>query len=115
MDNTDGVAQTLSELAEVNNVGVCLNAENLPIHELSYRIADFLKQDAIQLLLGPGADFQLIGTVAAAAHWEILPSDVRAIGEIVAGHGVVLKRQDKLEPVNVPGWNYFLPDGGLQA
>ena len=112
MDNTDGVGQTLSELAEINHVGIRVETALLPLHELSRKIAESLKTDVSELVLGAGADFQLIGTVAPHVRRDALPQDVKFIGEVVAGEGVLISRDHGTVRLEVKGWNYFIPLNG---
>jgi len=112
MDNTDGVAQSLAELAELNGVGICIDGGSLPIHDLSYKVARFLEVEPYEVALGPGADFQLIGTLEREAHRQMLPQDVRIIGESVNGVGLSIRRGSKIDKIDIPGWNYFVPPVG---
>lgn len=112
MDNTDGVGQTLSELAEINRVRMRIDADALPIHELSRKIGDSLGTDAIEIALSAGADFQLVGTVRRDASLTSLPSDLRIIGEVAAGEGVTVAHGRSEEILQIKGWNYFAPAEG---
>jgi thiamine-monophosphate kinase len=109
MDNTDGVAQSLSEIAEAGRVGIILSAEVLPIHDISRRVADHLNIDVIDLVLGPGADFQLIGTCdPAAIQNEAVKSLIRPIGYALAEPGFWLETSEGGRTAfAVRGWDYY--------
>ncbi|UYN96056.1 MAG: thiamine-phosphate kinase [Enhydrobacter sp.] len=109
MDNTDGIGQTLLELAEINQVGFELNAEALPIHHLTEKVAAYLGMGVLDIALGPGADFQLLGTLPIELEPAIKHPDLslKVIGRVVDGSGVhVFERGSRREFV-VRGWNYF--------
>lgn len=111
MDNTDGFAQTLSELAEINSAHYVIDVTSLPVHGISQTVADYLNMDIIDLVLGPGADFQLIGTIQTNLPTDIqsalVSAGVRLIGEVAEGSGVGLRYGEKIKPYKPRGWNYF--------
>jgi thiamine-monophosphate kinase len=111
MDNTDGFGQTALELGQLNAVGILLDADKLPIHEVSMRVAASLSVDVYDLVLGPGADFQLIGTVprSEAARAAELAEDVRLVGRVTenAGSVALLDAQGGERAITVIGWDYF--------
>lgn len=112
MDNTDGIGQSLAELAEINNVNCIVDAGLLPIHSISYKVAAYLGIDVIDLVLGPGADFQLVGTIEPGLSLSASALDsvgVRLIGQVVQGSGVSLRRGDSVQSFKPRGWNYFAP------
>src|SRR5207302_6803129 len=65
MDNTDGAGQTLAELAELNYLCVVLFVEAIPLHPITSEVAAFLNERPLDLALGPGADFQILGFIEA--------------------------------------------------
>jgi thiamine-monophosphate kinase len=109
MDNTDGVAQTYSEIASASGVGIALRQSDFPIHDISHKVANFLGEDVADLVLGPGADFQLLGTIECrAGQANSLPASVTPIGRVISEHGVYLEGlgNERL-PVTVRGWDYY--------
>ncbi|MGD0774498.1 MAG: thiamine-phosphate kinase [Candidatus Solibacter sp.] len=109
MDVTDGVAQSFAEIAASSSVGIVLDTERLPIHPVSRALAAHYDRDVVRVILGPGADFQLVGTLdlthAACAQ---LPEEVRLIGEVIEGSGVYLRSRDGEVNAFAPeGWNYY--------
>jgi thiamine-monophosphate kinase len=109
MDNTDGVAQSLAELSEASEVGFQIFERDLPIHSVSRRVAEFLKQDILDLVLGPGADFQLIGTIEPAAfNSSAVAAVVHPVGEVVPGPGVSIRSNTgAIAALQVRGWDYY--------
>jgi thiamine-monophosphate kinase len=110
MDNTDGIGQTLTELAEANACAIVLREDCLPCLEVSSIVARHLGMQTTDVALGPGADFQLIGTCSASTG---IPDSLRAhgfheIGQVHSGKGVYIKTiSGETHPPNIAGWNYF--------
>ena len=121
MDNTDGFGQTVFELSQLNGVGFLLNASALPIHPISRQVAAFLGVDVIDLALGPGADFQLVGTIAADALPEGADTSpgIRCVGRATSAAETiaVLDATGRERAVTVTGWDYFSNDpvGSVRA
>lgn len=114
MDNTDGAYQTLHEIGLLNNIGVELDAHLIPVHPLSYKVADFLQKDIFDLIFSAGADFRLIGTVDRTINtgaMEMIKSKkLVVIGEVIkdAIHGSVILRDDQSKrEIVASGWNYY--------
>lgn len=111
MDVTDGVAQTLSEIADASNVAITISAERLPIAPLSRKIAVAYQIDVMDLVLGAGADFQLIGTVNPNhPDYPRIVRGLHIIGDVSSGDGLYLVGEDRATSRVIPrGWNYFKP------
>jgi thiamine-monophosphate kinase len=107
MDNTDGLGQTLFELAEINNLHYSVDSELLPVHRLVHEVADFLGEDPVDLAMGPGADFNLVGTIDNAMIVQKL--DMFRIGAVEKGSGISLLQAGRRRQVNPKGWDYFRP------
>lgn len=108
MDNTDGAAQTFSEIAEAGDVGVVLQREQLPIAEVSWKVAAFLNMDVVDLVLGPGADFQLLGTIEPAGMaMDSLRALIEPVGVAISEPGLFLEADGSRTGLNVRGWNYY--------
>ena len=112
MDNTDGIGQTFIELSEINNLKFVLERELLPIHEISYKVADFLGLNVLDVALGGGADFQLLGTINKNTEIddikENISDEVMIIGKTDKGGGVWIKEKtgESFEH-NISGWDYY--------
>jgi thiamine-monophosphate kinase len=113
MDNTDGVGQSLLELSEINNMSMILLSDKIPIHPISKLVAEYLEKDIVDIALGAGADFQLIGTIQS----NLIPketenrigNELRVIGYTKPGNGVYIQDEAGcLTEHNVTGWNYYI-------
>lgn len=117
MDNTDGLGQTLLELSEINNIGFIIDKDALPIHDISRKVADYLCIDVVELVLGTGADFQLIGTFSYQNQESCVDllnnSGLKIIGVCREEYtGVYLRDgSGNLENYQSKGWDYFKENG----
>jgi thiamine-monophosphate kinase len=111
MDNTDGLGQSLAEIAQESGIGFILERELVPLHPVTYEVANFLDVDPLTLALAPGADFQLVGSFAGtrSPHQAIV-----RIGRSSADSGVisVANQSGEICKVDVRGWNYFRAESG---
>jgi len=109
MDNTDGVGQCLSELSDASNMAMVIHSEALPLLPITASVAKLIRTDTINLALGPGADFQLIGTIDLChAGYQASSLGLKIIGHVEDGHGVWIDRPDgERRPVTIQGWNYY--------
>lgn len=111
MDNTDGVAQSLVELAEASNGAFIVERNRLQLPRLVAKISDAYAVDALALAFGAGADFGLVGTLSGRwtdveAHRKF-GDDLQIIGRTEQGQGLFLETNNSRQPWSVPGWNYF--------
>ncbi|MCP4371264.1 MAG: thiamine-phosphate kinase [Deltaproteobacteria bacterium] len=112
MDNTDGVGQSFMELSEVNNLKFELQKALLPIHEISFKVAESLKKDILDVVLGGGADFQLVGTHESESELHALNKEthdeITIIGRTREGKGLWIKEGTaESKEYNIPGWDYY--------
>ncbi len=111
MDNTDGVGQSLQELARESSCAIRVSEDALGIGTLVVTAAAKRGKDTIEFALGPGADFGLVGTLAG--HWTQERADqtfgpvIRIIGTAEIGCGVFRNNGSETRPLAVQGWNYF--------
>jgi thiamine-monophosphate kinase len=113
-DVSDGLASEAWEIAEASQVAVWIEEAALPIAEPVRDFARFCQIAPEDWALYGGEDFQLLGTVPADA-WPMLEQAFRErglpvyrCGEVQAGFGVFLKRQDgSAVPVAKLGYNHF--------
>ncbi len=113
MDNTDGLAQTLRELAAASGVRFRLDAGTVAIPDVVSRIAAHFQIDPIELGLSAGADLSLVGTISPridpAERSVLLNHGIHIIGTVDKGRGLVIDHEGRVESVSVEGWNYFGP------
>lgn len=111
MDNTDGIGQSLSELAEASDASFIVDSSWVIIPDLVARIASIKKKAPFDFLFNGGADFSLIGTLRgewnrseAKSHFG---ESVEIIGRVDTGKGVQLKHDSVVHELLFKGWNYF--------
>jgi thiamine-monophosphate kinase len=99
MDNSDGLALSLFDLAEVSKVGFVIQEETLPIAEGIEEMVG--RKDAVDLVLSAGGDFELIFMVRPEKIDEARKAcDLSVIGSVVE-EGIWIEAgglKKKLEP-----------------
>lgn len=111
MDNTDGIGQSLSELAGSSCVSFVIEEESILVPELVALVARRVQKNPFQFLFDGGADFSLIGTLRG--RWtnnsasERFESPLEIIGWVEPGSGVIFKRGSTSSELIFKGWNYF--------
>jgi thiamine-monophosphate kinase len=112
MDNTDGIGQSLTELAESSSASFVVDYARVPVPELVARVAAQRKKDPIQFLFNGGADFSLIGTLqgewASGDAKARFGSSIEVIGHVEVGRGVNLIQDGRSSELSFRGWNYFV-------
>jgi thiamine-monophosphate kinase len=114
MDNTDGIGQSLSELAAESGAAFVVDSASLKLAPLVKAIAAATDNDPLELAFASGADFSLVGTLrgrwsASALDALGLGNSLHLIGSVEAGKGVWLSKDGGREPLKFSGWNYFEP------
>lgn len=114
MDNTDGIGQSYRELSEINQMRFELKRDSLPINDISQEVSEFLGLDILDVILGGGADFQLVGTIEKGLDINeissLISSEVRIIGCTRTGSGVWIKEKNNEDfEYQVSGWDYYSP------
>lgn len=110
LDLSDGLAQDLGHILARSGVGADLRLEQLPLGE-ALRGRD----DAVQLALSAGDDYELCFTVpeAALAQLAAISRDSRlpltTIGRITAEPGLRLWQQGKQVSLTASGFQHFQP------
>jgi thiamine-monophosphate kinase len=112
MDNTDGLGQTFAELSRESGCAFILDDACVDIEKIVLRAAAKLETDILPFALGPGADFSLVGTLlgswSSATVQRTFGEELRIVGTVQAGEGVMLKKEDAIAPLRIAGWNYFV-------
>lgn len=111
MDNTDGLSQSLHELAAASSVRIVLDAAVIELPDVVCRIASACQEEPLNLALSAGADFSLIGALSgpwsADAIRDAFGPTVRKVGLATDGEGVYLQADGQLTPVQATGWTYY--------
>lgn len=110
MDNTDGYSECFHELAEESSVAFIISADAIAVPRSVKAVAECSGEDPLELALGPGMDFGLVGTVSDPRVIEELRADfpdLCIVGHVEEGTGVFLERDGRREPLPRRGWDYF--------
>jgi thiamine-monophosphate kinase len=112
LDLSDGLSGDLRHICEASGVGAQIEADAVPMHDDTRRIADALHADPLSFALHGGEDFELCFTappmqiepIRADFEQQFNRSLVR-LGTVQRGAGVTLKQPDGSEAV-LPGRGY---------
>ena len=112
MDNTDGIGQSLLELAGLSNVRFVIEESRLLIPSIVLQVAARLGDSPLSVVFGPGADFSLVGTLKPDVDLNSFAAapgtSVQIIGRVEEGSGVFAVRDGVSRALKIEGWNYFL-------
>lgn len=104
MDNSDGLALSLSDLAEVSQVGFVVQEEALPIAPGLVEMAG--REKALENVMSAGGDFELVFTVRPeeleAAHKAC---ELTVIGEVVR-EGIWMEKGGERRRVEAKGYEH---------
>jgi thiamine-monophosphate kinase len=107
IDITDGVGQSLIEIAEPSRVKLQVDMASLPVNPITRKVADYLKCTVARIVFGIGLDLELLGTVQSR-NISTLPNGLHYFGEVIDGEpGVVLDYGDHKTGLPVSGWQHF--------
>ncbi len=112
IDISDGLAQDCQHILQQSNCGACINVEALPIHPEV--LQNMPEQEAQQLALTGGDDYQLLFTAPANAKTKIkelaqqLQVSITKIGEITTDNALILNLNGNRLDWNLQGWDHFL-------
>jgi thiamine-monophosphate kinase len=114
MDNTDGIGQSLIELARESRCGMIIREDWLPTIGVVVEAARRSGKGIGPYAMRAGADFCLVGTLAGRWTTDQARSDfgqgMTVIGEVVEGSGVSLETESGTIAVEPTGWNYLSKD-----
>ena len=116
IDVSDGVLQDLGHILKESSVGATIREESLPINESLRKSAEVLGEEAINLFLNGGEDYELIFTVSPDNSEKIIKkvkketgTDLSLIGEIndhFPNISLVTQSRDKIN-LKAKGWDHF--------
>jgi thiamine-monophosphate kinase len=104
MDNSDGLALSLSDLSEVSRVGFLVYEEKLPIAPGLVEMVGHEK--AQELVMSAGGDFELVFTVRPDGLWAARRAcDLTVIGEVVE-EGIWMEKGGERRRVEARGYEH---------
>lgn len=104
MDNSDGLALTLSDLSEVSQVGFVVQEENLPI--ASGLVEMVGHEEALRLVMSSGGDFELIFTLRPQGLKAAQRAcDLTVIGEVVQ-EGIWMEKSGQRRQIEAKGYEH---------
>lgn len=105
MDITDGVGQSLRELAEASDLHFVVYPDRLPVSPITHKVANFLGKKTQDIVFWIGLDLELIGTVTAVSRQP----DLHLIGEVREGRNQVsVCDGEHVSPLDIEGWQHFV-------
>jgi len=105
MDNSDGLALSLFDLAEVSKVGFVVQEDALPISEGIEEVVG--RREAVDLVLSAGGDYELVFTVRPEKIEEARKaSDLTVIGSVVE-EGIWIEAGGKKKKLEPKGYEHF--------
>lgn len=104
MDNSDGLALSLSDLSEVSGVGFLVYQDRLP---LATGLVEMVGQEnALEMALSAGGDFELVFTVRSSGLEAARRAcDLTVIGEVVE-EGIWMERGGKRRQIERVGYEH---------
>jgi thiamine-monophosphate kinase len=114
IDVSDGLSSDLWHLCRDSGLGAVLYEDRIPVPETLSRAGAILKKGPLAWVLHGGEDYVLLAAVDPRRWQEILQAAqsrgfvLTAIGEFVAGAGIVFTRADGGQTALTPGgWDHF--------
>jgi thiamine-monophosphate kinase len=113
MDNSDGLALSMSDLAEVSSVGFVVKEEALPI---AIGIEEMVgHQKAVDLVLRAGGDFELVFTVKPEKIEEARKAcDLTVIGSVVE-EGIWMESKGQSKVLEASGYEHTIVRGEAKS
>ena len=113
MDISDGLADSLHQLAKMNNVGYEVILDDIPIHENATKISEELAVPIEDLTVYFGGDYELL-IALDPAHWSLVERAVASVGGQLTRIGKVTKDKKltmvkgrKKVPLENKGYEHF--------
>ena len=113
MDISDGLADSLHQLAKVNAVGYTVELERIPIDPGARKIADELSMPIEELAVYFGGDYELLVTISPDV-WGAAEDAVRGaggeltrIGSVTQAQELTLSKDGKRTPLENRGYEHF--------
>ena len=106
IDISDGLASDLQHICNASGVGAVLDAESIPIDPSLYDVVRF--DEAFDLAVNGGEDFELLFTVAQSDLYAIGDLPVTPIGKIISESGKLEILRNGTAEILIPsGFHHF--------
>ena len=115
IDISDGLALDLSHIAEASGTGAVIEEDAIPISAAAVQSAKIKGVTPLQCALSDGEDFELLFTLSEEESLRLLsraPFETRLtrIGRIEERDLKILRRDGKLIPLEIKGYEHFKTD-----
>ncbi len=114
IDSSDGLAESLYQLAEINGLGILIH--NIPIADEALEYANTNNLDVKELALYGGEEYEVVFSVRPEAIDEVLENmkknniEVHIIGKVIERKGVFIQKANKTIPIERRGWEHYSKD-----
>ncbi|WP_298444798.1 thiamine-phosphate kinase [uncultured Ferrimonas sp.] len=111
MDLSDGLGSDLGHILRASGVAAQLEVDQIPLNPQLIELVG--REQALQLALGGGEDYELLFTVSDSDKGTLATamaetgSHAICIGQIVAGSGISYRRNGQEVDVSISGYNHF--------
>ncbi|MEM2907201.1 MAG: AIR synthase-related protein, partial [Candidatus Odinarchaeota archaeon] len=111
IDSSDGLLESLQELAKVNNIGFII--EELPVCGDVKRFAEMFGYDLLDLVFRGGEEYELVLTLRPGYLDEALKAmrsvggDLKIIGRVVKKQGVFFNEENGRVELKGDGYEHF--------
>lgn len=111
IDSSDGLAESLYQLCDVNQIGIVL--ERVPIAQEAIEYAEYNGIEPLELALYGGEEYEIVFTVRRSSLDEVLDRllsigcRAEVIGTVIKERGLFLKVEDQVQPIERRGWEHY--------
>ncbi len=108
IDISDGLASEIQHICRLNHCGATLDADQLPVHEETKKVATHFSQDVDTYALYGGEDYELLLTLRPDDLEKLPAGTLTAIGKITDVEDILIKTPEgSLIPLKGKGYQHF--------